>query len=207
MSDRSAISDGDLWAAAAADPSAFGELFERHADAIYNHCFRRTASWSAAEDLVSVVFLEAWRRHKEVRLTGDSILPWLLAVGNNAMRNRTRAIRQHERLLRKLPHEFSQDDQVDEIASRIDDERRMRSVVEAFSRLSESEQDVLSLCGWAGVDYTDAAAVLGVPVGTIRSRLSRARAHLRLLAEGSGTGDDINGGNAVPLPSPSWRRG
>jgi RNA polymerase sigma factor (sigma-70 family) len=207
MSVRRAVTDGDLWVQAAVDPSAFGELFERHADALYNHCFRRTASWSAAEDLVSVVFLEAWRRHGEVQLTGDSILPWLLAVGNNAMRNRTRSIRQHQRLLAKLPHEVTESDQADEVAARIDDERTMRAVVDVFSMLNENEQDVLSLCAWAGIDYTDAAAVLGVPVGTVRSRLSRARAHLRQLAEGSGTGDDIHGGNAVPLPSHSLQEG
>src|SRR5690606_11322289 len=57
------VTDGDLWQKAAkGDPSAFGALFERHADAVYNHCFRRTGSWEAAEDLTSVVFLEAWRR-------------------------------------------------------------------------------------------------------------------------------------------------
>jgi RNA polymerase sigma-70 factor, ECF subfamily len=58
-------------------PSGFGRLFERHGRAVYNYCFRRTADWSAAEDLTSVVFLEAWRRRKDLRLDGDSLLPWL----------------------------------------------------------------------------------------------------------------------------------
>ena len=61
MTGLAALSDGELWSLAARgrDGEAFGMLFERHANAVYTHCFRRTGSWSAAEDLTSVVFLEA----------------------------------------------------------------------------------------------------------------------------------------------------
>src|ERR1035437_7811734 len=80
--------DLELWQRAAAhDGAAFGQLFERHSRAVYNHCFRRTASWSSAEDLTSIVWAEAWRRRKDVRLHGESILPWLLAVANTCLRN------------------------------------------------------------------------------------------------------------------------
>ena len=78
------LSDSELWRRAALhDPGAFGDLFDRHAGRVHNHCFRRTADWSLAEDLTSVVFLEAWRKRKQVRLYQDSVLPWLLAVANN----------------------------------------------------------------------------------------------------------------------------
>lgn len=176
------IDDGQLWKLARDDPRAFGELFERHSDAVYNHCFRRTASWSAAEDLTSVVFLEAWRRRRDVKLAGESILPWLLAVANNAVRNRDRALRRHRRLLAKLPSSVTQPDPAEDVVARIDDERRMTQVLAAFRQLTRHEQDVLALCGWAGVDYARAAVSLGVPVGTVRSRLSRARDHLRGVA-------------------------
>jgi RNA polymerase sigma factor (sigma-70 family) len=175
--------DSVLWRqAAGGSPAAFGTLFERHADAVYNHCFRRTASWSAAEDLTSAVFLEAWRRRRDVVLSSDSILPWLLAVANNAIRNQDRALRRHRRLLAKLPPEVAAPDVADDAAGRIDDERFMRGVLAAFEKLTPGEQDVLALCVWAGLSYTDAAVALGVPVGTLRSRLSRARGHLRRLA-------------------------
>jgi RNA polymerase sigma factor (sigma-70 family) len=178
--------DAELWQRAAlGSPSAFGTLFERHADAVYNHCFRRTASWSAAEDLTSVVFLEAWRRRRDVVLSSESILPWLLAVANNAIRNSDRALRRHRRLLAKLPSEVATPDLADDAVGRVDDERFMRGVLEAFEKLTSGEQDVLALCVWAGLSYTDAAVALGVPVGTLRSRLSRARSHLRRLAMSS----------------------
>ncbi|REF36616.1 RNA polymerase sigma factor [Thermasporomyces composti] len=197
------LSDGDLWRAAAkGDPSAFGTLFERHSDAVYNHCFRRTGSWEAAEDLTSVVFLEAWRRRREVSLSGESILPWLLAVANNVVRNRDRSLRRHRRLLAKLPPAVVTPDPAEEAVSRVDDERTMRRILQVFSRLLPDEQDVLALCVWAGLSYTDAAVALGVPVGTVRSRLSRAREHLRRLAE---LGVDA-GRTGGPAPTPRSAR-
>lgn len=68
-------SDRELWEAASGSAAAFGALFERHAKAVYNFCFRRTADWAAAEDLAAAVFLEAWRKRDEVKLAQDSLLP------------------------------------------------------------------------------------------------------------------------------------
>ena len=98
------LSDADLWGRVTAhDGEAFAVLFDRHATKVYNHCFRRSADWSMAEDLTSVVFLEAWRKRRQVRLHGDSVLPWLLAVANNCLRNAERSRRRYHRLLAKLP--------------------------------------------------------------------------------------------------------
>lgn len=178
-------SDADLWAMVGRDdPSAFGELFERHADAVYNHCFRRTGSWSTAEDLTSAVFLDAWRRRREVTLTTESLLPWLLAVANNDVRNQQRALWRRRRLVAKLPTAVVTPDPADEAAERVDDERAMQRVLKVFRKLTPDEQDVLAMCVWAELSYADAAVALGVPVGTVRSRLARARQQLRKLTEG-----------------------
>lgn len=181
--------DEELWLRAASDPSAFGTLFERHADSVYNHCFRRCGSWSAAEDLSSAVFLEAWRRRRDVRLAGDSILPWLLAVANNVSRHQERTLRRHRRLLAKLPTAVLEPDPADELVERLDDERRMQSILRVFGELKRHEQDVLALCAWGSLDYAAAAVALNVPVGTVRSRLSRARAHLNDLLTAAGPVD------------------
>ncbi len=179
-----AATDAELWARVGKhDSAAFRVLYERHSTAVYNHCFRRTASWSSAQDLTSVVFLEAWRRRREVRLSSDSILPWLLAVANNATRNQERSLRRHRRLLAKLPDVVLTPDPADDVAARLDDEHRMRRVLAGWSRLTQGERDVLALCVWAELSYADAAVALGVPVGTVRSRLSRAREHLRQIAD------------------------
>jgi RNA polymerase sigma factor (sigma-70 family) len=172
--------DSELWRRATdRDGIAFGQLFERHADAVYNHCFRRTASWSRAEDLTSVVFLEAWRRRRTVRLNSDSILPWLLAVANNVLRNADRSLRRHQRLLAKLPPPVAPPDFGDQADKRIDDERIMAQILELLSDLRPEEQEVVTLCDWAGLSYVEAAEALKVPTGTVRSRLSRAHQHLR----------------------------
>jgi len=174
--------DDDLWRRAVdGEPDAFGALFERHARAVYNHLFRRTADWALAEDLTSVVFLEAWRRRADVRLERELALPWLLGVATNVLRNRRRLQRRHRAALARLPREHAHDF-ADDANGRLDDVRQMQTVLRAIAKLPRREQDVLALCAWAELSYAEAAVALGVPVGTVRSRLSRARARIRELS-------------------------
>jgi RNA polymerase sigma-70 factor (ECF subfamily) len=184
VKDFTAKTDEELWSIASSrDGDAFGELFERHADAVYNHCFRRTGSWSTAEDLTSAVFLEAWRKRNQVKFEGESVLPWLLAVANNSIRNTNRSLRRYRRLLTKLPRAVAIPDQSDEAIGRIDDERAMKNILAAFNHLSQADQEIVSLCDWSGLSYEEAAIALDIPVGTVRSRLSRARGRLRDLLD------------------------
>lgn len=90
-----AVSDRELWRlAAGGEADAFGRLYDRHANAIYNYCFRRTADWAAAEDLTATVFLEAWRKRRRVVFdSDDAVLPWLYVVAGNVVRNETRRLR------------------------------------------------------------------------------------------------------------------
>ena len=172
-------SDVELWERTAAhDGPAFGQLFERHSQAVYNHCFRRTASWSSAEDVTSIVWAEVWRRRKDVRLHGESILPWLLAVANNCLRNFQRSQRRYRNLLVKLPPATTLDF-AEETVSRLDDERQMAEILSVLADLRIEDQEVIALCNWAGLSYAEAATALGVPIGTVRSRLSRAHGRLR----------------------------
>ena len=73
----------------ALDERSLGLLFERHAKLIYNYCFRRVGNWATAEDLVSVVFLEAWRKRGTL-LDPEKALPWLYGIATNVVRNRRR---------------------------------------------------------------------------------------------------------------------
>jgi RNA polymerase sigma-70 factor (ECF subfamily) len=171
--------DAELWdRAVRGEPAAFGVLFERHARSVYNHCFRRTASWADAEELTSAAFLEAWRRRADLRPLDGSARPWLLGVANNLLRNHRRSRRRFRAALVRLPDPVPQPDPADDVAGRLADERRMRRVLELVERLPARDQEVLALCAWSELTYQEAAAVLGVPVGTVRSRLARARARL-----------------------------
>ena len=178
--------DAELWGRAVeGEADAFGVLFERHARSVYNYLFRRTADWSTAEELTSVVFLEAWRRRDQVELERDDAIPWLLGVATNVLRNLRRSQRRHRAALERLPRERTEDFAA-EVDARLDDERQMRAAVDLLGKLPRADQDVLALCVWEELTYGQAALALGIPVGTVRSRLSRSRARLRELSANPG---------------------
>jgi RNA polymerase sigma factor (sigma-70 family) len=178
-----APSDAELWARAQnTNPSPLGELFDRHANRIYGHVYSQVDGRGEAEALTTVVFLEAWRRRNEVVFTADeSVLPWLFAIANHAVRNRVRTLRRHRSLLAKLPPL-----PVDDTTADGDDSTGQRDgphVLAAFRQLRPAEQDVLALCLWQGVSHEHAALALGIPTGTVRARLESARQRLAELAE------------------------
>lgn len=175
-----AAGDDELWRrAAAGDVDSFGELFTRHQHAVRSYCHHRTGSISDAEDLTSIVFLEAWRRRAEVELHGTSLLPWFLAVAGRTIRHRWRTTRRHRAALVRVPAELASLDHAEHVAERLDLEADLAAARRAFARLSPNDQDVLAVCAGQGLDYAAASIALGVPIGTVRSRLSRARARLR----------------------------
>jgi RNA polymerase sigma-70 factor (ECF subfamily) len=194
-------SDRELWdCAVAGDPDSFGALFERHARSVYNHCFRRTASWADAEELMSTVFLEAWRRRHEVRPLADSARPWLLGVANNLLRNHRRSHRRQGAALARLGADGScEPDPADDVAGRLADELQMGRVLALVEHLPARDQEVLALCAWAELTYQEAAAVLDVPVGTVRSRLARARGRLAELESTEGNPRSVEDTDGVRL--------
>ncbi|WP_320065875.1 RNA polymerase sigma factor [Micromonospora sp. RTGN7] len=167
----------------AGDEAAFGELFDDHARVVHRHAYRWTGCWSTAEDVVSLTFLEAWRLRGKLRPDGDSVLPWLLGIATNVLRNTNRAARRHRAALARVPRADTAPDFADEVTDRMDDADRVASVTAALRTLRPAEREVFALCVWSGLDYATAAEALGVPIGTVRSRLSRARTKLRALAE------------------------
>ncbi|MEV7091511.1 RNA polymerase sigma factor [Amycolatopsis sp. NPDC051045] len=178
------VGDRALWdRAAGGDEAAFGELFERHAEAVWNHAYRLTGSWAGAEDLTSTTFLTAWRRRADVTLVRDSALPWLYTVAGNAARDEHRGARRRLRLLRKIPDAPVVSDHADAVAERLDGEQRLREIVEAVRTLPKAQREVVELCLLGDLSAADAAALLSVAEVTVRAHLSRARARLRTLLE------------------------
>ena len=174
------LPDATLWElAGAGDGEAFGQLFDRHSRAVYNHCFRLTASWSTAEDLTSTTFLLAWRQRDRMRLANDSLRPWLLAVATSAVRSDRRSVGRRLRLVQRAPVELPAADHADDVAGRVDDERRMAAVLAELRKLPPAEQEVVGLCLWSGLSYAEASAALGIAEVSVRSRVSRARTKLR----------------------------
>jgi RNA polymerase sigma factor (sigma-70 family) len=194
-----ALTDRELWRrAAAGGADAFGELYDRHASAIYNYCFRRCADWALAEDLTATVFLEAWRKRRQVVFDGeDTVLPWLYAVAGNVIRNENR---RHRRLARFLGALAGSEPAGRDIAEQLAEEEQMRSILTAVGKLPRREQDVLGLCVFADLSYEQAAIALGIPIGTVRSRLARARNRLGELSPERGH-ERTNDASSLPRTS------
>ena len=180
--------DGELWRRAReGEPECFGVLFDRHGAAVRAFCARRTGSLDVADDLVSIVFLEAWRRREQVELVDGNALPWLYGIARLTVRHRRRTALRHRRALSRLAPAPATPDHADDVAGRLDDERHLARLRAAFERLSPADRDVLLLCVWQGLSYAEAAVALGLPVGTVRSRLSRARSRLAAETQGAAT--------------------
>lgn len=168
----------------AGDADAFGAVFDACAKSVYNHAFRLTGDWSAAEEVMAMTFLEAWRSRDKIAADGGSLKPWLLGIATNLARGQHRAARRHRTALARLAVVGEFPDFADDVSGRLDDAARIKALHQALAGLRRPELEVLALCVWSGLGYAAAAEAMNVPVGTVRSRLSRARAKLARLTDG-----------------------
>ncbi len=173
------LDDAELWELSASDPEAFGEIFRRHARSVFSICYWRTGDATIAEDVTSVVFLEAWRRRDQVVLEQRSALPWLLGVANHTSRNASRSLRRYTNALRRLDGNRTLPSD-EGVVDRLDAEISLRHVNDVIRDLSEQEREIVLLVFWSGLSYEATAVALDVPVGTVRSRVSRTRRKLQL---------------------------
>ncbi len=163
----------------AGDADAFGKLFDEYARAIHRYAYRLTGDAGEAEDVVAQTFLEAWRMRRKVRPEGDSLEPWLYGIATNVLRNSRRAARRYRAALDRIPRPEPTPDHADDLAERDGEEEESAAARAALRSLRPGEREVVALCVWSGLTYAQAAEALGVPVGTIRSRLSRAKSRLQ----------------------------
>ncbi|MCS5733789.1 RNA polymerase sigma factor [Herbiconiux daphne] len=169
------------WAAAlTGDSAAFARVFDRHRDRVFGQALRLIRDPHDAEDATALVFLEAWRKRASVRVVDGSVIGWLLVATNHVVRNIARSTRRYRAVLERLPKPSIDDepDFSDAVGTRIDQGARDAKVREAFSRLSEADQNVITLCVLEELTTGQASRVLGVPIGTVKSRLSRAKSRL-----------------------------
>lgn len=163
--------DATDWALAShGDGEAFGRVFDRHHARVQRHSRRLVDLAADADDVVAIAFLEAWRRRASVRLVEGSVLPWLLRTATNAAANVRRGQRRHRALLARLPAPDPAPDHADSVGD--------GELVAALRRMSLADRQVITLCVLEGLSEREVAMVLGVPPGTVKSRLSRARVRL-----------------------------
>lgn len=167
-------SDGEVIAASRRDPSRFFELFDRHFQSVYRFLLARGRGDSAA-DLAAETFVVAFRRRSSFEHGRADARPWLFGIALNLARNEARSERRRLRALPRLverPHEAEAD-----IVERLD--RRALPLDKALASLTVEERDVLLLFAGAELTYEEIATAVGVAVGTVRSRLHRARLKVR----------------------------
>jgi RNA polymerase sigma-70 factor (ECF subfamily) len=171
-------------ASAAAQEARIERLYRRHSDQLFRYCLRRTGNRTIADEIRSAVFYEAWRRRHEVDLTTREALPWLYGVAANLIRNHARATRRRDAAFRRLRPPDDQVDFADEVMERLYVTDRARAAIDIVNGLPSAEREVVLLCLVGDLSYRAAATELGLPIGTVRSRLFRARARMRLAADG-----------------------
>ena len=126
---------------------------------MYRHVVRSTGGWSAAEDVVSLTFLEAWRLRERLRPDGDSVLPRLLGIATNVLRNTRRAARRHAAALIRMPPAEAMPDFADEVVDRMRDSEQLAAAAAAVYRAAAMIPGVVLVA-----DSVDAAGRHGVAV-------------------------------------------
>jgi RNA polymerase sigma-70 factor (ECF subfamily) len=172
--------DLQLWERTrAGDAEAFGDLYERHARAVQTYCLWRTADLPAAEDATATVFLEAWRKRRRLTLSTDSAAPLLLGIANNVVRRQWRSQRRHREALERIGNVGQAPGDLEaEAIARVDAIQQVRDGGEAIRQLPRREREVLALLAWSDLSYGEIAEALALPIGTVRSRIARARDRL-----------------------------
>jgi RNA polymerase sigma-70 factor (ECF subfamily) len=160
------------------EPEAFAGLYDRHAAHIHRYVTRRLGS-QVADDVVGETFLSAFRRRRRYDLSRPDAGPWLYGIAANLIGKHRRA---EVRLLRALARTGA-DPVAESYADRVDAQvsaaAAQRDLARALASLAAGDREVLLLIAWAELAYDEIAAALGIPVGTVRSRLHRARRKVR----------------------------
>lgn len=170
--------DGEIIRRSREDARAFAELYDRHARAITGFAIRRVGD-HAADDIVNETFLTAFRRLKAYDLREDNALPWLFGIASNMVRRHRAQEARHWRVLAQLPGwEQDSSDDIDGFDRAMDARRELARLAPAIGSLSFRDREALMLYATGELTYEEIARAVGVPVGTIRSRLNRVRRHI-----------------------------
>ncbi|YCK37996.1 RNA polymerase sigma factor [Actinomadura sp. ATCC 39365] len=172
------------------EPERFAELFERHAAVLHRYVVRRLGP-DQAEDVVAETFTRAFEKRHKYALDRQDALPWLYGIATNIIGTHRRAeIRGYRALARtgEDPVAVAFDERV---VARVSASETRRPLAAALAGLGKGERDVLLLVSWGDLSYEETAQALNVPVGTVRSRLSRARRKIAHALGGSNPTDVI----------------
>jgi RNA polymerase sigma-70 factor, ECF subfamily len=164
------MTDAQAIGASLADPEVFAVLFDRHFDAVHGYAQRRVGP-DLADEIAAETFTRAFDRRRRYDASREDARPWLLGISTNLLRRHWRSERRRfDAYARAAGLEHGGGEPAAPVAS---------DLAAALKALSRREREPLLLLAWADLSYEEIAVALGVPIGTVRSRISRARARLR----------------------------
>jgi RNA polymerase sigma factor (sigma-70 family) len=170
--------DSEIIARSLTEPERFATLFDRHSEEIFRFLARRLGP-DVAEDAAAETFLTAFRKRDRYDVGRPDARPWLYGIATITVRAHGRAERRHQRAMARLSGDTAAEPFEDGAAGRVAAHQLRERLISVLDRLSAAERDLLLLIAWADLTYEEAAQALGVPIGTIRSRLHRIRKKAR----------------------------
>ena len=170
--------DAELVSASWTEPEAFAELFDRYSAMLYRYVSRRLGP-EAAEDVVGETFLAAFSKRHRYDLAQPDARPWLFGIATKLVARHHRSEAARYRALRRSPVDGPVEGPAERVAAGVTAWASRPALAEALAGLPRRDLDVLLLVAWGDLAYEEVARALGIPVGTVRSRLNRARRKVR----------------------------
>jgi RNA polymerase sigma factor (sigma-70 family) len=178
------VTDAALIAASIQRPYEFAALFDRHFDAVHRYLHRRLGR-EIADELAAETFVQAFAARKRYDPSRESARPWLFGIAANLARHQRRKEGRRSRAYARAAAQSTSAETV-EVDDRIDAASQGPGLIRALSSLAEPDREALLLYAWADLSYEEVGAALDIPVGTVKSRISRARGRLREQLAASG---------------------
>ncbi len=172
------VTDEELLLASRSEGDRFGELFDRHFATIYRYLHRRVGS-DLADELAAETFVRAFQHRGSYDPPRAPVRAWLFGIATNLVRRHHRS--EHRRLAAyaRTPVDLFQDEETAAIDTRVSADALSSTLGRSLTTMRRQDRDVLLLIAWADLTYAEVAVALGTPIGTVRSRLARARQHIR----------------------------
>jgi RNA polymerase sigma factor (sigma-70 family) len=171
------MTDAELIVASVEEAERFGQVFDRHFPGIHRYLHRRVGR-ELADDLAAETFVTAFGRRRDYDPRREDARPWLYGIASNLLRNQWRTERRRLLAYARAATDTEADGDHDALLDRVDAAATGPLVAEALAALEDRDRDALLLLAWGELSYDEIAGALAVPVGTVRSRIHRARAQV-----------------------------
>jgi RNA polymerase sigma-70 factor (ECF subfamily) len=159
-------------------PERFAALYDRHAPTIHRYLIRRVGR-ETAEDLLTETFLAAFRKRRRYDRAWPDARPWLYGIATNLVGQHRRDATRRDRLRQSGGPPADAPDFAQRAVVQLTAQATRSALAEALASLTSQDRDVLLLIAWEDLSYDEVSRALKIPVGTVKSRLHRARIKVR----------------------------